>query len=270
MALAKAQLVLVTQDGQPSIDVMFNPTDFQITRNMKYAEIEVPGLAMPLLQFIRGESQLLDLELFVDSSDRKAQDRGLAGAVAGAAAGAAGALGGVAGAVGAAAGAAAMTVVGNTGVNTARTPIDSWTNLGNSSFAENRLAALRLLGQIDSHLHAPHVVEFSWGGQVRFRGVVTMYREKFTLFDEAGHIQRARVTLQLKSFSDAGAQYAELNPQSPDRTKTHTVRAGERIDSIAAERYGDPSHWPVIAAANGLARPRVLVPGTLLLIPPLE
>jgi nucleoid-associated protein YgaU len=262
MTLAKAKIKLVSHDDQPEIDVMFNPTEFQISRNMSYAEIGVPGLAMPLLQFIRGEAQTLQLELFVDSSDRKAQSLELAAAVAGEAAAAA--------AAGPGATPPSVSLAANTGVDTGRVPLDKWQNLGKSNFAENRLAALRLLGQIDSHLHAPHVIEFSWGGQVRFRGVVTSYTEKFTMFDEAGHIQRARVTLQLKSFVDAGAQYAEINPQSPDRTKTHTVRAGERLDMIAARRYGDPSHWPAIARANGLARPRVLVPGTLLIIPPLE
>jgi nucleoid-associated protein YgaU len=263
MALVNATLKLVSKAGQPEIPVMFNPTEYQITRNMTYAEIGVPGLAMPLLQFIRGDSQTLQLELFVDSSDRKAQDLALAGAVvADLTATAAAALTNSP--------APSFSVAANTGVNLERVPGDKWQNLGKSSFAENRLAALRLLAQIDSDLHAPHVVEFNWGGQARFRGVVTSYSEKFTMFDEGGHIQRARVTLQLKSFQSAAAQYQAINAHSPDKTKTHVVRAGERLDMIAADAYGDPSHWPAIAAANGLTRPRVLVPGTLLIIPPLD
>lgn len=260
MSLAKATIKLLTRPGEPAIEVMFNPTEFSITRNMNYAEIGVPGLALPLLQFIRGEAQTLSLELFIDSSDRKAQSLELAGAMAEdtAAAAAPGADPQL------------FSVASNTGVNTDRVPIDKWENLGKSSFAENRLAALRVIGQIDSELHAPHVVEFAWGGQARFRGVVTSYSEKFTMFDAEGRIQRARVTLQLKSYVSAEEQFRQLNLQSPDRTKTHVVRAGERLDMIAARAYGDPSHWPVLAAANGLARPRVLVPGTLLIIPPLS
>lgn len=248
MALKKAKLWLLssTASPKPSIDVMFNPTEYQITRNMTYAEIGVPGLSMPLLQFIRGEAQTLQLELFLDSSDRvqpTAADLSTAGG--------------------------AVDYHTNSGAGVFPVASDAWTALGASPQCEHRLKALRMLVQIDAHLHAPPVVGFEWGGG-RFRGVVTTYTEKFTMFDDAGHIQRARVTLQLKSFIDAETQYGWINPQSPDRTKTHVVRAGERLDMIAALQYGDPSHWPRIAAANGLTRPRVLVPGTLLTIPPLE
>lgn len=246
MALTKAKIWLLSVAGprKPSIQVMFNPTEYQITRNLSYAEVGVPGLAMPLLQFVRGEAQTLQLELFLDSSDRKSPtpDQILNGAI---------------------------DYTTNTGAGALPVSRDDWAALGASPQCEHRLQALRYLAQIDSELHAPHVIGFEWG-YGRFQGVVTSFTEKFTLFDEAGHIQRARVTLQLKSYVDAETQYGWINPQSPDRTKTHVVRAGERLDMIAAQQYGDPNHWPVIAAANGLHRPRVLVPGTLLTIPPLD
>lgn len=247
MALKKAKIILQSssKSPKPSMEVMFNPTEYQITRNMSYAEIGVPGLAMPLLQFVRGEAQTLQLELFLDSSDRKQptlEDAARAGTV---------------------------DYTTNTGAGTAPVPLDSWTSLGASPQCEQRLQALRMLVQIDAHLHAPHVIRFEWG-EVRFQGVVTTYSEKFTMFDDAGRIQRARVSLQLKSFAGAADQYQTINPQSPDRTKTHVVRAGERLDAIAAAAYGDPAQWPVIARANNLTRPRVLEPGTLLELPPLR
>jgi nucleoid-associated protein YgaU len=230
----KAEIKLLSTEDQPSIHVMFNPTDYQITRNMSYAEIGVPGLSMPLLQFVRGEAQTLQLELFLDSSDRKTPP-----------------------------------VADDAGAGLEPVPPDRWEALGVSPSCEERLMALWLLAEIDAHLHAPPVIEFRWGGSPRFRGVVTSFTEKFTMFDGDGRIQRARVTLQLKSYVSAEEQFRRINPQSPDRTKTHVVRAGERLDMIAARAYGDPRHWAVIAAANGLARPRVLVPGTLLVLPPL-
>lgn len=254
MELVKAKLKITTLEGTPEVDVMFNPGEYTIARNMTYAEIAVPGLSMPLLQFVRGEAQTLQLELFVDSSDRKAQDLRLAPPGASAAPDPQ----------------PAFSLASNTGVSVERVPTDRWANLGKSNFAENRLACLRLLGQIDSHLHAPHVVEFTWGGQIRFRGVVASFSEKFTMFDEAGHIQRARVSLQLKSFASADDQYRAINPQSPDRTKTHVVREGDRLDLLADRYYGDPGHWLVIARANGLSRPRLLEPGLLLTLPPLD
>jgi hypothetical protein len=243
--VAKAQ-IKVLRTGK-TIDVMFNPTEFQITRNMSYAEVGVPGLSMPLLQFVRGEAQALQLELFLDSSDRK--DPSLADRLSSRGTG--------------------VDLTSNTGAGVEPVPADRWETLGKSPNCEQRLMALRLLAEIDSHLHAPPLIEFSWGGQPRFRGVVTSFTEKFTMFDAAGHIQRARVTLQLKSYVSAEEQFRRINPQSPDRTKTRVVRAGERLDMIAVEAYGDASHWRVIAEANGISRPRLLVPGTLLVIPPL-
>lgn len=247
--MQKATIKILTIDGHPSIDVMFNPTDYQITRNVSYAEIAVPGLSMPLLQFVRGEAQTLQLELFLDSSDRK-------GSV-------------VDDTIAQAASALGIDLAHNTGAGVEPVPRDQWQQLGQSPFCEHRLMALRRLAEIDAELHAPPVIELSWGGSARFRGVVTSFTEKFTMFDDQGRILRARVSLQLKSYVPAEEQFRRINPQSPDRTKTHVVRAGERLDMIAAREYGDPSHWNVIAAANGIARPRVLVPGTLLLIPPL-
>ena len=43
----------------PEVAVKFNPTEYSISRNMSYAEVQVPGLETPLLQFVRGEAQTL-------------------------------------------------------------------------------------------------------------------------------------------------------------------------------------------------------------------
>ena len=254
--MEKATITILSGDSAgDSIDVMFNPTEYQITRNMSYAEIGVPGLAMPLLQFVRGESQQLTIELFIDSSDRKSLSLDAA-------------VGAAVSAIGGGGDSSAIDMTSNSGAGIAPVPPDQWTDLGSSPFCEHRLLALRRLAEIDSHLHAPNVVMFSWSAD-RFQGVVTSYTEKFTMFDDSGNIVRARVSLGLKSYVAAEDQFQQINPQSPDRTKTHVVQAGERLDSIAAREYGDPEQWNVIASANGIARPRILTPGTLLVIPPL-
>jgi hypothetical protein len=71
MALIKAKLWNVSVNPPTSIDVMFNPTDYGIDRGASYAELDVPGLATPILQFIRGEAQTLSLALFLDGSDAR-------------------------------------------------------------------------------------------------------------------------------------------------------------------------------------------------------
>ena len=42
---------------------------------------------------------------------------------------------------------------------------------------------------------------------------------------------------------------------------------GDALWRIAAEEYGDPAQWRPIAAANNITNPRVLEPGTELIIP---
>jgi hypothetical protein len=52
----------------PSVEVQFNPTEYGIDRGAFYAELQVPGLRTPLLQFVRGEAQTLSMELFLDAT----------------------------------------------------------------------------------------------------------------------------------------------------------------------------------------------------------
>lgn len=143
--------------------------------------------------------------------------------------------------------------------------------LDNSNSGESlaaKLEELRAFVTIDSELHAPPVCRFEWG-DTTFTGVMAEFAEKFQMFDETGRILRARVTVKLKAYEPANQQLAEIDRRSPDRTKTRTVRAGDRYDLIAAEEYGDAAYWRVLAAANGDERPRLLAPGTVISIPPL-
>ena len=132
----------------------------------------------------------------------------------------------------------------------------------------DKLQELRDFVTIDGDLHAPPVAQFAWG-DTTFTGVITEFMEKFSMFDEGGKILRARVTIKMKEYAPANLQFTEINQQSPDRTKIRTVRAGDRYDLIAAQEYGDPRLWAVIAAANGDDRPQLLQPGDQIEVPPL-
>jgi hypothetical protein len=74
MPLVKATLTDVSHAAgdpqQKRVTVLFNPTDLSVDRGSRYASMPVPGLAMPLLQYIRGESDVLSLELFLDRTDQ--------------------------------------------------------------------------------------------------------------------------------------------------------------------------------------------------------
>jgi hypothetical protein len=54
--------------GQP-LEVQFNPTEYGLSKGAKFAEVVIPGLDSPLVQFVNGESEKLTLELFFDTTD---------------------------------------------------------------------------------------------------------------------------------------------------------------------------------------------------------
>jgi hypothetical protein len=70
MGFVHATLQNISRANQPTVPVMFNPTEYSVTTNMNYAEIPVPGLRVPLIQFVRGEAQVLSVELFLDGTDK--------------------------------------------------------------------------------------------------------------------------------------------------------------------------------------------------------
>src|SRR5262249_19003833 len=75
--LTKATLTDVsTSASEASIEVLFNPTACGMERGWVYASRPVRGLKPPILQYIRGEAQLLTMELFLDGSNlrTKVQD----------------------------------------------------------------------------------------------------------------------------------------------------------------------------------------------------
>jgi hypothetical protein len=69
MALERASIKDVSSASSTAVKVLFNPTDLSLDKGSHYASMPVPGLAMPILQYIRGESDVLHMELFLDRTD---------------------------------------------------------------------------------------------------------------------------------------------------------------------------------------------------------
>ena len=69
--LQKALLLATYSDGSIDIiDVQFNPTEFTLEKAAQLAEITIPGLDSPLLQFVRGQNEKLSVELFFDTTEQ--------------------------------------------------------------------------------------------------------------------------------------------------------------------------------------------------------
>lgn len=61
--------ILEPQVQDPIIPFRFNPTEYQIQKSNNFAEIPIPGLESPPIQFVRGACEKLTAELLVDTSD---------------------------------------------------------------------------------------------------------------------------------------------------------------------------------------------------------
>lgn len=73
--LERAKLIQIKPAG-PSVEVLFNPTEYRVSKSNQFAEVGIPGLSAPLLQFGRGNAQTLTMQLFFDTYDpRHAEGR---------------------------------------------------------------------------------------------------------------------------------------------------------------------------------------------------
>ncbi|MGH9326216.1 MAG: LysM peptidoglycan-binding domain-containing protein [Terriglobia bacterium] len=54
---------------------LFNPEEYSLNKDNSYASQAIPGLTSPLLQFVHGNLQTLDMELFFDTFDSQSDVR---------------------------------------------------------------------------------------------------------------------------------------------------------------------------------------------------
>jgi nucleoid-associated protein YgaU len=228
---AKAYFERLNDKGKwvDRMEVQFNPTELTMDKAAQIAEIAIPGIDSPILQFVRGQNEKVTLELFFDTTE------------------------------------------GGTGMGA--TPVTTVTN--------RFYALVKMSGEE----HAPPRCRFGWGdafpglinqaGTVSgtrkaFECIVESIQQKFTLFSPDGVPLRATLSVTLREYQTLEAQLQQLNLQSADHTRVHTVQGGETLPQIAYDAYKDPAKWRLIAEANRLLHPRKLVPGMVLELPPLR
>lgn len=72
----RAQIEIVSPTvPEPIVPLCFNPTEYQLQKTNTFAEIPIPGLETPPIQFIRGSAEKLIAELIADTSDTLADVR---------------------------------------------------------------------------------------------------------------------------------------------------------------------------------------------------
>lgn len=67
MTLVKATIMPQSPPGAAAIAVLFNPTHYGLGASNQLAEIGIPGLPAPILQYLRGASRALTMQLFFDT-----------------------------------------------------------------------------------------------------------------------------------------------------------------------------------------------------------
>ncbi|MEV6115947.1 LysM peptidoglycan-binding domain-containing protein [Streptomyces sp. NPDC052109] len=78
-ALTKAEIIDTTSGD--SFTVMFNPEELKLDQGNSYAEIGVPGLDAPPVQYIRGKARALSMELFFDTYEASTDVRAHTGPI---------------------------------------------------------------------------------------------------------------------------------------------------------------------------------------------
>ena len=58
--------------GVPT-EVLFNPEEYTVNRETTFAQLPVPGLSAPITQFVHGNAQTLEMELFLDTFEANRQ-----------------------------------------------------------------------------------------------------------------------------------------------------------------------------------------------------
>ena len=103
----------------------------------------------------------------------------------------------------------------------------------------------------------PPMIEFGWGSMSTFKAVATSLSVSYTLFKPNGTPVRAQAKIALlqveKATGQSGGKTKRQNPTTTGLAgvRSHIVRDGDSLQSIAYAAYGDPTQWRSIAHANG-------------------
>ncbi len=62
------KLTIFPENGGP-IPALFNPERYTVTKSVQLAELAIPGLDAPVVQYVRGQNEKITMELFFDTTD---------------------------------------------------------------------------------------------------------------------------------------------------------------------------------------------------------
>ncbi len=118
---------------------------------------------------------------------------------------------------------------------------------------------------------APKFVSFSWGSVNLPQCAPMSIAIQYAMFHPNGEPSRAFIDLELAQAKPTSPEGQAQNPTTRGTAglRSHIVKDGDSIHSVAYEAYGDATKWRVIADANGIDDPLRIRRGTSLTIPKL-
>lgn len=70
MGVEKALIYIYRGSKEDKVEVMFNPSEYAMDASNKFSYKKIPGLSLPIAQFISGESASLTMDLFFDTYEK--------------------------------------------------------------------------------------------------------------------------------------------------------------------------------------------------------
>jgi nucleoid-associated protein YgaU len=132
--------------------------------------------------------------------------------------------------------------------------------------------ANKLMGAMHGNGSAPKFLTFSWGSVKLPKAAPISMSINYSLFRPNGEPIRAMVDLELAQAEASTPPGQAQNPTTRGVAglRSHAVREGDSLPSIAHAAYGDPTRWRAIAEANEIDDPLQLQRGRALTIPRLD
>lgn len=215
-----------------SFHVLYNPESYTLERSTQYSETAGLASNAPSIQFIYGTVETLKMQLFFDTFSAGAEVGGSVGD--------------------------ALKFAGNSLRPSISKQLDVRDYTG-------KVYDLML---IEPSKHVPPLLKLEWSS-LQFEGHLVSCTQNFTQFNEKGMPVRATLDCVFKQYISP-SKIAEMRPVgSPDTTKYRTVQQGDSLWAFAAREYGQSGMWREIAAANGIANPRLLDSGDTIQLPAL-
>src|SRR5437016_10893875 len=67
------KLAIIPERGN-TIHALFNPEKYTVSKSVQLVDVNIPGLDSPVVQFVRGQNEKINMDLFFDTTDRGMAD----------------------------------------------------------------------------------------------------------------------------------------------------------------------------------------------------